>query len=183
MTCLVDEGLTIGEMATRLSVSPTTVRYWLGRYGLQTRRSIRLAATKEAREAGSLFVEADCATHGAATLVPRPGGGFRCLRCRNEAVRARRRRVKELLVAEAGGACVACGYSRAQAALQFHHRDPTTKAFAIAAQGVTRSLARAREEAAKCVLLCANCHAEVEAGVRQLPSGAPQAADAAPDPG
>ena len=30
--------------------------------------------------------------------------------------------------------------------------------------GVTRSLRRAREEAGKCVLLCANCHAMVEAG-------------------
>jgi hypothetical protein len=34
---------------------------------------------------------------------------------------------------------------------------------------VTRALAKAREEAAKCVLLCANCHAEVEAGIAQLP--------------
>jgi hypothetical protein len=33
---------------------------------------------------------------------------------------------------------------------------------------VTRSLADAREEAKKCVLLCSNCHAEVEAGVRSL---------------
>ena len=32
-----------------------------------------------------------------------------------------------------------------------------------------RSLARCRQEAAKCVLLCANCHAEVEAGVAELP--------------
>jgi len=35
-------------------------------------------------------------------------------------------------------------------------------------QGVTRSLARAKAEAEKCVLLCANCHAEVESGVRSL---------------
>jgi transposase len=43
------------------------------------------------------------------------------------------------------------------------------KRFALSRDGVTRSLARAREEAAKCVLLCANCHAEVEAGLAQLP--------------
>jgi predicted HNH restriction endonuclease len=35
-------------------------------------------------------------------------------------------------------------------------------------QGVTRSLAAARAEMAKCVLLCANCHAEVEAGISAL---------------
>jgi hypothetical protein len=39
-------------------------------------------------------------------------------------------------------------------------------------EGVTRSRAEARAEARKCVLLCANCHAEVEAGYRSLPEAA-----------
>ncbi len=63
-----------------------------------------------------------------------------------------------------GGRCAICGYARCERALEFHHVDPATKAFAIAFQGVTRSIERARAEAAKCVLLCSNCHAEVEAG-------------------
>ena len=63
------------------------------------------------------------------------------------------------------GACALCGYDRASAALQFHHLEPTEKAFALSGRGMTLSLAAAREEAAKCVLLCANCHAEVEAGL------------------
>jgi hypothetical protein len=70
---------------------------------------------------------------------------------------------------EAGGKCQLCGYDRSPAALQFHHVDPSTKSFGIGVTGVTRSLARARSEAAKCVLLCATCHAEVEAGVATLP--------------
>jgi hypothetical protein len=76
--------------------------------------------------------------------------------------------VKEILVRDAGGACAACGYSECLAALSFHHLDPGLKRFAVAGRGVTRSLDAAREEAKKCVLLCSNCHAEVEAGVRQL---------------
>lgn len=48
--------------------------------------------------------------------------------------------------------------------------DPASKSFAIASGGMSRSLARARAEVAECVFLCANCHAEVEAGLRQLPS-------------
>jgi hypothetical protein len=36
------------------------------------------------------------------------------------------------------------------------------------AEGATRSLERNRREAAKCVLLCSNCHAEVEAGLKIL---------------
>jgi 5-methylcytosine-specific restriction endonuclease McrA len=76
--------------------------------------------------------------------------------------------MKAILVAEAGGACAECGYSRSVAALQFHHLDPAHKRFSVAGRGLTRSLAEARKEAQKCVLLCSNCHAEVEAGVRLL---------------
>jgi hypothetical protein len=96
-------------------------------------------------------------------------GGFRCARCEADRVVAWRRKVKQILVAEAGGACLLCGYAQCPAALQFHHLDPTAKSFALSREGVTRSLARAREEAAKCALLCANCHAEVEAGFVELP--------------
>lgn len=69
---------------------------------------------------------------------------------------------------EAGGRCVICGYDRHIGALHFHHLDPDQKSFSIAHGGITRSLARAREEVKKCVLLCANCHAEVEAGYATL---------------
>jgi hypothetical protein len=75
-----------------------------------------------------------------------------------------------VLVEEAGGACVLCGYDRSLAGLHFHHVDRTQKAFALSHQGVTRSLVAARAEAEKCVLLCSNCHAEVEVGAAQLPS-------------
>ena len=74
-----------------------------------------------------------------------------------------------MLVAEAGGKCALCGYARHSAALQFHHLDPMTKSFGLGVRGITRSIAKLREEASKCVLLCANCHAEVEAGVTELP--------------
>jgi hypothetical protein len=109
-----------------------------------------------------------CATHGLTGFGPRPDGGWRCLKCRSEAVSRRRQRVKQILVAEAGGACALCGYSRCLRALEFHHVDPSDKQFTVAGRGVTRSLAKAREEARKCVLLCANCHVEVEAGVQLL---------------
>ena len=72
--------------------------------------------------------------------------------------------MKQILVAESGGCCRRCGFAEHPAALQFHHVDPATKSFSLSVQGVTRSLAKARAEARKCVLLCANCHALVEAG-------------------
>jgi 5-methylcytosine-specific restriction endonuclease McrA len=77
--------------------------------------------------------------------------------------------MKEILVEEAGGRCALCGYDRYVGALQFHHLDPREKDFALAAEGLTRALDLARAEASKCVLLCANCHAEVQAGLGALP--------------
>lgn len=84
-------------------------------------------------------------------------------------VKAHRARRKELLVREAGGKCVRCGYDKCLQALQFHHRDPATKAFSLA--GGIKALEVMRAEAAKCDLVCANCHAEVHVEARErIPS-------------
>lgn len=167
---LLVEGLSIRAMAGRLGVSYTTVRHWLRRYELVTPRARRLKETAPARAAGDETTEAECPVHGLTLFVRRGSDGFRCRLCRTGAVQRRRREIKRLLVEEAGGACVLCGYAQSLAGLHFHHVDPGEKAFALSRQGVTRSLAAARAEAAKCVLLCSNCHAEVESGTTQLPS-------------
>ncbi len=168
LATLVADGLPIRAMAAELGVSYATVRHWLEVHGLETARAQRLRATRPARDAGALEAFGPCPLHGpTARLLPR-GTGFRCERCRTDAVNARRRRVKAILVAEAGGACVLCGFDGVPGALHFHHVDPATKAFSLAGRGMSRSLERARAEAAKCVLLCANCHAAVEAGEREL---------------
>jgi hypothetical protein len=77
-----------------------------------------------------------------------------------------------MLVEEAGGACAVCGYDKTVVNLHFHHVDPTTKEFAVN-MGRGKSLAAFRREAVKCVLVCANCHGEIEAGL--IPSPPPQA--------
>ncbi len=61
---------------------------------------------------------------------------------------------QRILVEEAGGRCVLCGYARCIVCLHFHHVDPATKAFGINL-GHGRALAAYREEARKCVLVCA----------------------------
>jgi hypothetical protein len=169
LRALVEAGLSIRGIAADLGVSYTTVRYWMAKHGITTPRARRLAETAPARLSGAETTEAECPTHGVTTFIRRGTDGFRCRLCRTGAVQRRRREVKRILVAEAGGACVLCGYDRTLGGLHFHHRDPSQKAFALSRQGVTRSLASARAEAAKCVLLCSNCHAEVEAGDLQLP--------------
>ncbi|HET9678378.1 MAG TPA: hypothetical protein VFP21_12840, partial [Solirubrobacterales bacterium] len=109
-----------------------------------------------------------CGKHGHTAFYARPEGGFRCGRCSSEAVSKRRQSIKKTLVDEAGGECVLCGFDEHPAALQFHHVDPSNKAFSIAEGGLTRGIAKSRAEAEKCVLLCSNCHALVEVGVKSV---------------
>lgn len=55
--------------------------------------------------------------------------------------------------------CMVCGYNKCHAALDFHHRDQSTKKHNIC-RVWNLSWERAMEEIAKCDLLCANCHRE-----------------------
>ena len=63
----------------------------------------------------------------------------------------------------AGGKCTICNYNRCLDALQFHHTDPATKLFTITDAiwgkgGYTEE--EILNEIKKCILICANCHAE-----------------------
>ena len=60
-----------------------------------------------------------------------------------------------------GGSCNLCGYNKNITALEFHHRDSSTKDFSID----IRKLANTKKETLlleleKCDLICANCHRE-----------------------
>jgi len=167
---LVEQDLSTNEISVRLGLSPSTVRFWLGRHGLETRRSARLRAGRQGRQAGRAVVQLPCARHGMTDFTLEGRGAYRCKRCRSERVGQWRRRAKAILVEEAGGRCRLCGYDRCARALEFHHLDPSGKDFGVGYQGVARALDRMRREAGKCVLLCSNCHAEVEAGITIVPA-------------
>ncbi len=83
------------------------------------------------------------------------------------AVAKRRKRMREILVKYKGGKCELCGYEQCINALDLHHKDASQKDFGISSSGLTRSLDKNKQEADKCVLLCANCHREIHAGYKQ----------------
>lgn len=73
--------------------------------------------------------------------------------------RAKEVRIK--LVNMLGGSCQSCGYCKNYSALCFHHKDPNTKLFGInIVSCFSTSWESLVQEALKCSLLCANCHAE-----------------------
>lgn len=84
------------------------------------------------------------------------------VKCKNKYhVKLKRKRLKLKSVEYKGGSCEICGYNKCIEALEFHHRDPKEKDFAISTDGNTRSWEKIKKELDKCFLLCSNCHREV----------------------
>jgi hypothetical protein len=114
-----------------------------------------------------------CQRHGCTEFAlysagPKRGRRWRCKRCVGEAVTRRLQKIKRTLVDEAGGCCCVCAYDRCIINLHFHHVDPDKKSFAMTV-AIGKSIATFRKEAEKCVLVCANCHGEIEAGLVPCP--------------
>lgn len=106
----------------------------------------------------------ECKKHGLAKHKRRIDRGkerWRCSKCEYDAVKRRRRKLKEKLVLFHGGKCIKCGYKKSLRALSFHHRNREEKSFSInMAHRVKWDTLL--EESKKCDLLCANCHMEIE---------------------
>jgi hypothetical protein len=111
---------------------------------------------------------------------------YKALRHPNAIALAVKLALKKRAVASKGGECQICGYSKCLRALEFHHLERHNKLFSISTsisetvatlthQGgniderdIDRIWVGIEAELRKCVLLCVNCHREVEAGVTEL---------------
>ena len=65
---------------------------------------------------------------------------------------------KRHLIENKGGKCTRCDFDECDNALEFHHRDPKTKKFALSKNNLLKKWESVLEEAKKCDLLCSNCH-------------------------
>lgn len=89
-----------------------------------------------------------------------------CYECMPEGTQLQRSGFLDLLRKQRGGKCERCGYDKYLGALEFHHTDPSEKDFTIGNRDFR--LKDCIEESKKCVLLCANCHREIHAGLWNL---------------
>ncbi len=110
----------------------------------------------------------ECIHHGNTEFILEGRDYYRCKKCRSESVTRRRKLVKEKLVKDFGGQCSICGYDKYVGALEFHHLIPAEKGFGIAHRGLTKAYKTLLKEAEKCILVCANCHREIEANVIKI---------------
>jgi len=58
--------------------------------------------------------------------------------------------------------CSICGYNKCNRALSFHHVIPKEKNFHLISRNMSLSNEKIIDEFHKCILLCANCHREIE---------------------
>lgn len=84
-----------------------------------------------------------------------------CKSCLNTETVNRQRKVKQDAVNYKGGKCQKCGYGKYIGALHFHHIDPDTKDIKWKNFKLRKFNEAFKLELNKCILLCANCHAEI----------------------
>lgn len=84
-----------------------------------------------------------------------------------DAVAKRRKKIRALAIQEKGRKCALCDYDVCDEALEFHHVNGK-KDFGISSKGYTRSWEKVKAELEKCILVCANCHREIHAGLRDI---------------
>lgn len=88
----------------------------------------------------------------------------------SEKVKKWRKATKARIVEAMGGKCVICGYVKCNDALSLHHLDPSKKDFGFG--GIRANPKKWDDlvnELRKCILVCANCHFEIHAGVLEIP--------------
>ena len=140
---LLKMGLSTRQIARKLDFSPSNIEYWEHKHGL------RPAFGPHGK--------------GRKTKTPEQSAAQTV----RESVE-HRRRLKARAIAYKGGKCILCGYSRCNTALEFRHPDKSTKTFGLCKKGLITSWSSIMKELDKCVLICANCHREVEAGFRTI---------------
>ncbi|MDO8743046.1 MAG: hypothetical protein Q7J30_00565 [Candidatus Azambacteria bacterium] len=110
----------------------------------------------------------ECVKHGLVKHLARKDGTWRCGKCASKWVIDSRIKKKTELVRALGGKCKMCGYNYYIGALDFHHLDRSKKKFSLSVKGLCYSWKSILQEARKCVILCKNCHSEVENGIKKL---------------
>ena len=76
-------------------------------------------------------------------------------------IQEKRKAIKQKCVEYKGDVCQHCGYHKSLNALEFHHINPSEKTATIA-ELCSKNWEIIKKELDKCILLCSNCHREIE---------------------
>lgn len=79
-----------------------------------------------------------------------------------------RKLIKQWAIEYKNNKCQCCGYDKCNEALEFHHLNPQEKDFNISDHDIKLNWNEIKKELDKCILVCANCHREIHAGIRNI---------------
>lgn len=91
-----------------------------------------------------------------------------CRKCISNQTIDRQREFKQRCIDYKGGCCCICKYNKTNSALEFHHKDKSKKDFNISYYklvSIKNNFEIVQKELDKCLLVCANCHREIHAGL------------------
>jgi len=161
---LIDKGFTVQKIADYQGCSFTNIRYWLRKYGLNTK-------TYSSREIKHNCINCGSALRGRQTKFCSKKckyigtwGNYAASRKDEILFRSRQKGLERKIyfINQLGGKCQCCGYDKNLAALTFHHINPENKSFNLDVRKMTNTkMSSLEKEIEKCQLLCQNCHAEV----------------------
>lgn len=147
----INQGYSTWKMAELNNTTQPNIRYWLKKYELKTQRT-----TNDEQD---LKLCPKCNTSKSRTdFYTSTKSSSYCKSCIVISNKERQRKTKQLAVNYKGGQCIKCGYNKCNAALEFHHTDPTQKDKDYS--NYKTSFDKLKPELDKCVLLCSNCHRE-----------------------
>lgn len=160
---ILSEGLTQREIASKLSVSQSTIKYWLKKYNLKTLNKQKPRITSKHK----------CSRCGETDPTKFYGKKrYTCAKCHNKETIERGRKLKRKAVDYLGSKCERCGYDKCIEALEFHHKDSNTKDSNFASKRGW-SWQRLKKELNSCMLVCANCHREIHAWEQEVAGSNP----------
>lgn len=177
LSAYTEKGVSSYIIANNIGVPVSTVKFWLKKFQLK----IVPCSGKNCLPNGIISKNEEenthykCARCKEIQLINKENFYFKknskvhswCRKCNDKYALHKIRDVKLRCVQYKGGKCTMCGYNKYLGSLDFHHIDPSIKDYNISKLR-TYCWENIKKELDKCVLLCANCHREVHAGVIKL---------------
>jgi hypothetical protein len=154
---LIETGLSQQRIAEELNCSQSTIRWWLKKYDLRTRRG------KHSQWPKDLVKARKCSYCGETNPIKFYGHKKTiCGNCHNKYTYQKSQENRLQGIKYLGGECNRCGYNEFTCSLDFHHKDPKNK-HPVFGSHRGWSLKKLLKELEKCILLCKNCHAALHA--------------------
>lgn len=160
---LIEKDFTLKQIAKEFGKGPTTIRYWLKKYGLKTKRGRRGKHPKDFET----LRKCKCGE-----TDPNKFYGHKksvCAKCHSKYTLEKGRENRRKSIEYLGGECLECGWKKFGSGFDIHHLNPKEKDVAFASMR-SWSWERTKKELDKCILLCKCCHAGHHSGELELVS-------------